>query len=327
MKKKVWLLWGIVCIVFMWSCLSGRYQLSLFDIAHIIAGTYENETGRNLFFNIRLSRTVLVFLCGGSLALSGMVFQTIFKNPLVSPDVLGVANGCSVGAAAAIVFTDSAPFKMQLYPFLTGMLVVIFAITLSNRVRGNRILSMIISGIIASSVASSSVMAIKYVADPNKHLPAIEYWLMGGFHNASWGDVKMILPLLLAAAAVLYLLRFPIKILTLGDDEAQMLGLNVGIVRNTALLCATLLVSTVVSVAGVVSWVGLIAPHIIRLFAGEDFTANFVSSFLCGGILLLFSDTLSRSLFSVELPISILTSLIGAVFLLAILSKRGGVPS
>lgn len=323
MKKKFWILFTFLILLFLVSSCVGRYPLTMADIFYILIGKQESSMATALFYKIRLSRTVLVLLCGGALALSGSVLQTIFRNPLVSPDVLGVANGCSVGAAISLVFLNGNLFLMEILTFFSGISVVFFAVSLAKIIRGERILAILISGIIMSSLASAIVMLLKYVADPNRQLPAIEFWLMGGFHNASWSDVLLIFPLILCSALILFLLRWNLKILTLGEEEAQTLGIHVVKTRMIAILCATVLVSTVVSVAGVVSWIGLIAPHLVRIYAGENIVKTFLLSFLMGSILLLFADILSRSLFSAELPISILTSFIGAFFLFYLLWKRG----
>ncbi len=309
----------LLIIVFIISLCVGRYNLSVKSIFSIIIGSHDNEMDINIFKNIRLPRTVLVMMSGGALALAGLVYQSIFKNPLVSPDVLGVSSGCSVGAIIAIIFTTHTAISMQSITLLSGIIVVIITMLIAKLMGGNKIMSLLISGIVMSSVASSFIMALKYVADPDRKLPAIEFWLMGGFSSADWSDITTIIPLILIATIILYLIRWKLKVLSLGDDEAQSLGLSVKLVRALAILCATVLVSAVVSVAGVVSWIGLIAPHIIKLFNGDDIKKNFLLSIFSGSILLLISDILSRSLFPVELPISILTSLIGAIFLLIFL--------
>lgn len=320
-KKLILIILMSVILVVISSCV-GRYPLSLIDIYQILTNTHTSATASALFYNIRLSRTVLVFLCGGALSLSGMVYQTVFRNPLVSPDVLGVANGCSVGAAAAVVFLGGNLFYKGTLTFVSGIFVVVMAVLLSGMMPGSRLLAMIISGIVMGAIASSLLMLLKIAADPARQLPVIEFWLMGGFYNAKWTDVRLAAPVIIFASTMLFVLRWNLNVLTLGDSEAQSLGIPVLLVRFAAIAFATVLVSSVVSVAGVVSWIGLTAPHIVRIFIGESIMENFFPSFFMGSILLLTADILSRTLFAAELPISILTSLMGAVFLLVLLFKN-----
>lgn len=294
----------------------GRYAIPFFQ------GIPMSDMDVSVFFRIRLPRTILVALCGGMLSISGMTYQTIFQNPLVAPDVLGVAEGCSVGAAAAFLYGGTFFMKAQWTTFLAGLFTVYLVVKLSERIRGGKILSLIIAGIVAGSLASSMLMVMKYTADPSRQLPAMEYWLMGGFHNAKWEDIGAVLLLGIPSIVILYFLRWQIKLLTLGEDEAAALGVSVRLVRNMGILCATVLAAAVVSVAGVVSWIGLLAPHVVRVFHGNDMIDSFGISFSMGGILLLLSDILSRTLTASELPISILTSFFGAAFLLFLLRPR-----
>ncbi|MEG0295941.1 MAG: iron ABC transporter permease [Clostridium sp.] len=322
MKKKLWVLTGITIVFFLISICVGRFNMSISELVDVIFLKDPSSVQANLFYNIRLPRTLLVLICGGALALSGTVFQSIFRNPLISPDVLGVSSGCSVGAVIAILLTGKSVLGMQTITFLAGIIVVLIAISMAKFMRSNKILALIISGIVISSLASSIIMMLKYVADPYKELPTIEFWLMGGFHNASWENINTILPLIFLSGTILFLLRWRLKVMTLGDEEAMSLGVNVNLVRIISILCSTVLVSTVVSVAGLVSWIGLIAPHIIKTYAGDDITKTLPLSIMAGGSLLLAADIASRTLFPAELPISILTSFIGAIFLFYIVLKR-----
>lgn len=322
MNKKFWVLMGILIMLIVISSCVGRYYLSANDIFDILVGRCSKPRAITLFYNIRMPRTFLVVISGGALSLSGLVFQSIFKNPIVSPDTLGVANGCSAGAVIAIVLTTGSVLQMQIITFLSGIIVVFAAILLSGFMGRNKLLSLVISGIVMSSLASSVIMLMKYVADPNRHLQAIDFWLMGGFNNASINNLKSIIPIVAVSTFVLYIIRWQMKVLSLGDDEAQTLGVSPGKIRIVAIAMATILVSSVVSVAGVVSWIGLVAPHIIKIYSGDNILETFSLSFLGGGIILLFADILSRTLFPTEIPISILTSFIGALFLFWLLTVR-----
>lgn len=276
-----------------------------------------------MFYQIRLPRTLLVILSGGALSLGGMVYQGVFRNPLVSPDVLGVSSGCSLGAIVAMIFFSSQGFLAQGFAFVGGLTVVGLALMLSRAMGDNPILALVIAGIIASALVSSVIMMLKYTVDPYQ-LPAIEFWLMGGFHQSSWPKLWGILPIITLATLILFVLKWPLNVLRLGDEEATTLGVAVGPLRIIALGCATFLVAAVVSVAGLVSWIGLIAPHLTKLYVGDDLNHAFPLSLPSGSSLLLLADILARTLLPMEIPISILTTLVGAPFLAYLFWKKGG---
>lgn len=325
LKQKFWVLTVILLGLVVASCCIGRYPLSLSDIWAVLTDTGESVMDHNVFFKIRLPRTFFVVLSGAALSLAGFVYQGIFKNPLVSPDVLGVSSGASIGAIFGILYFESNVFAIQSLSFIAGILVVLLAVILARWMKGSRIYAMIIAGIIIGAMANSVIMTLKYVADPNRELPAIEYWLMGSFNITGWNHLKIITPIICSSSFLLFLIRWKLQVITLGDEEAQTLGVNVVLIRTIAILCATILVSSVVSVAGVVSWVGLIVPHMTRLIWKESYVENFSLVMLCGSILLLTADLLARTLFSAEIPISILTTFIGSMFLIIFLSKKGGI--
>lgn len=318
MKKTV-ILTVILLSCILLSCCIGRYYLSIIDIFRIISGNATDAMQMNVFLKIRLPRTILVTLSGYALALSGFVYQGLFKNPLVSPDVLGVSSGCSVGAVCGILFAGGSQIIVQSASFISGIIIVMLSILLSKLMGGQKTFSMILSGIILGSLSNSILMTLKYIADPAKHLAAIEYWLMGSFNNASWNHIKIVLPMILISSFIIFLLAKQLMVLSISDEDAQSLGINVPLVRFLSIFCATVLVSCVVSVAGVVSWIGLIVPHMVRIFAGHDYVKNIYQSSLLGASLLLVADILSRSAFSAEIPISIFTSLISAGFLMIFL--------
>lgn len=325
MKKRSWLgLWLLLAASFLFSCLCGRYALGPADLWEILSGQAAGTMKETVFWNIRVARICLTALCGAALSLAGFVYQGLFRNPLVSPDVLGVSGGASVGAICAILFWGESLGALQLFSFAGGLLTVALSLLLAQAIGGNRYFNLIISGIILGALANATIMALKYMADPTQELAVIDYWLMGSFHLASWEKFWSAAPLILIAGAVLVLLRYRLKVLTLGDEEAASLGVAVGPARLVCVVCATVLTAASVSVSGIVSWVGLIVPHLVRTVAGDDFEANLFQSILCGAALLLLADTLARSLLPSEIPISILTSLIGAVFLTAFLIHRKG---
>ena len=321
MKRRT--LWGIAAVwlalVLLSLCL-GRYEITPGEVLRILLFGGDS-TAAHLLWQIRLPRLVLAALGGGALALAGLVYQTVFSNPLVSPDVLGVASGASVGAAAAMLAFPGIYLLRQGMAFGCGLLTVAFALYLARFVKHNRILGLVLAGIVVSSAASALLMLLKFCADPMRELPAIEYWLMGGFQNASWRDVAVVGLLTAVMGAALYWMRFPVKALSLGDEAARGLGISPGSVRFGAVACATVLVAAVVSAAGIVSWVGLIAPHIVRLLGGRDIVKTMPAVFLTGSILLLAADLPARTLSAAEIPVSIFTSFFGAAMLTVLLVR------
>lgn len=322
MKRRYWILIGIFVICFIASCLVGRYELSLRDIGEILLGKSTNRMQENVFLKIRLSRTCLAALSGAALALSGLVYQSIFKNPLISPDVLGVGSGCSVGAIAALLLTGGVSAWMQASAFGVGVCTVGFTILLSKAIGGIRNVSMILAGIVSGALANAVIMMLKYAADPQRELAAIEYWLMGSFASATWADVVHVLPVIAGCSILLFFLRWQIKMVSLGDEEARSLGTKVGTVKLLAIFGATGLVAAVVSVCGLVAWTGLIVPHMVKILFRENILENYWEAVLTGASFMLVADMLSRSLFAAELPISIMTSFMGAVFLGMILLRK-----
>lgn len=309
----------LLIIIMICTLFIGRYSI---DFGRLLSNGV-NSQDYAIIFNIRLPRTLLVAMSGGALALAGMVFQSIFQNPLISPDVLGVSSGCSLGAALAITLWGSSQIVVGVSTFTFGLLAVIFSLLLAKNMSNNKVLALVISGIVTGAIANAFVMILKYFADPYKDLPAIEFWLMGGFHNSSWKNVIYILPVIVISIAILYLLRWQLKITTMGDTQASLLGVDVKKIRLIAIIVSTLLVAVVVSVAGLVSWVGLLAPHIVKSYSEDDITKNLCLTVTMGGIILLIADTAARTILPTELPISILTSLVGAPYLVYLLNKRG----
>lgn len=305
------------------SLSAGRYSISLSEIAAVLTNESRNPQHYTLFYQIRLPRVVLVTLCGGALALGGTVFQKLFRNPLASPDVVGVTSGCSLGAVCAIVLFKSTGTSMQFLSFIFGIAAMALVLSFARLVSINKSLGIIISGIVISSLCSSFIMLLKYIADPYKQLASIEFWMMGGFALADWQQIAAVLPTILISSLILYLLRWKLNVISLGYEQALSLGIRVKPIRLICLTAATLLVSSVVSVAGLVNWIGLLAPHVVRLYCDDDMTKSVPLSFITGGILLLVADTASRILTASELPISIITSLVGAPLLLYLAWKRG----
>ena len=272
--------------------------------------------------NIRLPRVVAALLVGSALAISGAAYQGLFKNPMVSPDILGASAGASFGACLGILFSFSN-HAVQLAAFASGFIAVMVTYTSARRIGhgSNQTLLLVLCGLIVGTLFQAFVSLIKYTADPDTKLPEITYWLMGSIAKVTWDDLKVFaLPYILGAVP-LVLLRWRLNTLSFGDTEAESLGVNVTALRAVYILCATLLTSAVVAIAGVVGWVGLIVPHLVRFVFGPDNRFVIPCSLLVGGAFMILVDTACRSLMASEIPLGILTSVIGAPFFFIILLR------
>lgn len=308
-------------IIFVLSCIIGRYELTTDIILDIIFGA-EKGTAADVFLKIRLPRALVAFIGGGALSLAGLVYQTVFRNPLVSPDVLGVSSGCSIGAIVSILFIASSGFSTALISFAFGIGTVIIAAALAKLI-GNKInSSTILAGIVVSALCSSIIMALKYMADPEHQLPVIEYWLMGSLSGVLRSEAVAVAWGVIPAVIILFLLRHKLTIISLGNDEAQTLGINAKLIKAVLIVLATISVAAVTAVAGVIGWIGLIMPHMIKSLCGNNPAYCLVPCFFGGAALLSLADIVCRSMLESEIPISILTSFIGAIFLFFILIRR-----
>lgn len=310
------------------SLLIGRYPLDFSAVmdeiySFVTTGTMEWNSSLSILWYVRLPRALMVLAAGGALSLAGTVLQGLFRNPLVSPEIIGVTAGASLGAALSIVVWSGSPGNIQLWAFIAGLAAVAAAYNLANVTGTNSIVSLVLAGIIVNSLASSGVSLLKYFSDPYQQLPALEFWLMGGFFTADWAKLAGIMPALLTGSIVIVLLRWKVNILSLGEEEALALGVSVNLIRFLLVGAATVLVAAVVSVAGMVSWIGLVAPHVVRFMVGNNHVRTFPLSISVGGAMLLAADTIARTVTTSEIPISIVTSMVGAPFLGYLLIKVG----
>ena len=316
------LLVALICV----SSLLGRYAVRASDVLAACLGWMglapTVHGGAQVVMELRLPRIVGAVLVGAALSVSGAAYQVMFRTPMVSPTILGVSAGAAFGAAIAILLSLPV-LVVHLTTFGGGLLAV--AITYVVGVKfcrgGNTTLAIILSGIIVSTLFTSLLSMIKYVADPYDKLPVIVYWLMGSL--ASITRDNLILPLLLMAAAflLLYFLRWKINLLSFGDGEAKSLGIPVERLRLTVIICATLMTAAAVAISGIIRLVGLVVLHLVRFIVGPDFRFLLPGSALMGGLFLLASDNLARTLWTMEIPLGILTSLFGVPFFLYLLIK------
>ena len=312
-------------ILFFASFLIGRYPISPLDVINtilcpIFPQLEVSSTITTIVFEIRLPRIIAALVVGAALAMAGAAFQSIFKNPLVSSDVLGVSNGAGFGAALAIILSGSN-VVVQIFAFIFGLISVSVTYLISRAYKAGGILILVLSGVAISAFFNSLISAIKFVADPDDKLPEIVYWLMGSLASVTMDKLVMILIPIIIGFAILLLLRWHMNLLAMGDEEAQSLGLNPSRVRLLIIAGCTLLTSAAVSVSGVIGWIGLVIPHMTRMIVGPDNRILIPASLSLGASFLLLIDNISRAVISIEIPIGILTAIIGVPIFLYLLKK------
>lgn len=281
------------------------------------------QTWQAVVTQIRLPRILAAVLCGAALAVSGAAFQSMFLNPLVSPDLLGVLAGSAFGASLGLLFGKSLA-AAHFAAFLAGMAAVLLAVSLAGLFQGNRLIMLIMGGVISSSLFTSLLSIVKFVADPQNQLPEIVHWLMGGFSAVTPAMAAMTAPLLTAGIFAIIAMSGYLNVLSMGDEEASALGIRVSLVRNLLIVIATLVCSITVAAGGMIGWVGLMIPHIARMITGPDNRRLVPAAALIGGIYLLLTDDLCRAAFSSEIPIGIVTSMLGVPFFILVLSRTSG---
>lgn len=271
-------------------------------------------------FNIRLPRIVLVMLVGAALSVAGGSFQGMFKNPLVSPDLLGASAGASLGACLAML-ADAPGILIQLGAFIGGLAAVSITVWMRRYIRSDAVLGLVLAGMLVSTLFQSGMSFVKLVADTNDKLPAITYWLMGSFHASRKADFWLAILPMLVGFGLLMSQRWNLNVLSFGDDEARSMGVDTVRTRLVVILGATLITSTSVAVAGIVGWVGLVIPHFARAIVGPDYKVLLPACVIIGAAYLLVIDDIARMLLTVEIPIGILTSILGVPFFLVIFRR------
>lgn len=305
----------------------GRYNISPAESLGILlsplTGREVDPQGWSVIYHVRLPRILLALAVGMGLSVSGASFQSLFSNPLATPDTLGVATGASFGAVLALLFTRNI-LVVQLAAPLMG-LAALAGTCLISRLNGkSSILMVVLGGMVVSSLFQALVSLAKYVADPEEDLPAITYWLMGSMSRATYQGLAVGIPLILLGVAVLFLLRWRLNILSLQEDETKALGIDVKKLRLIVMAAATLVTAACVSLCGQVGWVGLLIPHAARMLYGSDNRKIIPVSIGLGSAFMVAIDTASRAATAAEIPVSILTAIIGAPFFIILLRKTGG---
>lgn len=316
-------------ILFFVSLCFGRYPISPETVFHIllsrILSLQPTWTGieESVVLKIRLPRVLLAMLVGSGLSIAGASFQGLFRNPLVSPGILGVSAGAGFGAALGILISGQAVI-LQLFACGFGIFAVLGAYMISRVRKGSSLLMLVLSGVIIGALFSALTSLIKYVADPEEKLPTIVYWLMGSMAGTSYNDLLKGAPPILLGIFILLLIRWRINILSLGEEEACSLGINTKRLRWLIIITSTVITASAISLCGMVGWVGLIVPHIGRMLVGPNHKNLLPASVSIGAFFLLFIDDIARTATSAEIPLSILTAIIGAPFFAYLLRRTGG---
>ena len=308
---------------------AGKFPLPPGDLlrslaAHLFGGTSPlTDSAETVIWNIRLPRIAAGVLVGAALAAAGAAYQGMFRNPLVSPDILGVSSGAGLGAALAIFF--GMPMALvQGLAFIGGLASVGTVYWIAGLVRRHDpVLVLVLAGVAIGALLGAGISLLKILADPYTQLPTITFWLLGGLNAVTPGDLAATAPAMLAGLLPMALLRWRVNLLSLADEEASALGLEVTRLRLILVASATLSTAAAVSLAGIVGWLGLVVPHVARLLVGPDFSRLLPASLMLGAGFLVATDTLARSATSMELPLGILTALVGAPFFLFLLARTG----
>lgn len=305
----------LLLAVLVWSVITGQYPLTL-------KGLLSGDTMSIMVFKrLRLPRALMGVIGGFGLSISGYIYQLIFKNPLASPDIVGVSSGASAGAALAIVAVSASVPFISISAFIGAVTALIITLLTAYLVPGRNSYTIVLAGIAIHSVAQTILMFLKLAADPEKQLASIEYWIMGSLNGISRDSLAIPFLTTLAGFIIMAMLYRQVLILSTSEEEAVSLGVNVAILRFIILMLATLVVSSIICVTGLISFIGLIAPHIARLLTKRNDIFTYITSGFTGAILLTLADILARSVSSSELPVSIFTSLLGAPLLIILLIR------
>ena len=319
---------ALLIALFLFSFVLGRYDVPVTQVARILLGqlfSLEETWAANMeaaVINIRLPRIALACMVGCCLSLAGAAYQSVFQNPMAAPDILGASSGACFGAALAILMGLSQGGVTAL-AFVFSLLTIALVYLIGSRTRGSRVVSILLAGVMVSSLFSAGTSYLKLVADPGNELPAITYWIMGSLSGTRLADVGFALIPMALGALPLLLLRWRVNLLTLSEEEAATLGVNTDALRMVVILCATVLTAASVAFSGMIGWVGLVIPHLTRKVIGSDCRGLFPASMLMGAFFLLLVDNVSRNLLATEIPIGILTAFIGAPFFIYLMTRRG----
>ncbi len=328
LRRRLTMVGGLATILaalMLAASLIGAYPLTFPEMMSAIGRWLTSAPAQGqidtVLFEVRLPRVFAAVLVGAAIAAAGAAYQTLFRNPLVSPDILGVSTGAGLGAVLGI-FLSLPVAGIQLSAFVVGLATVGLVYAVASVVHGREpILVLVLAGVVVGSLAGAAISLLKILADPYDQLPAIVFWLLGSLSAIRKGEVWAAAPLVLLGLVPLILLRWRINVLSLGDEEAKALGVEAGRLRLLVVTAATLMTASVVAISGVIGWVGLVIPHIARMLVGPSFDRLLPTAMLLGASYLLLVDTLARTMARIEVPIGILTAVIGAPFFLWLLAR------
>ena len=326
-----WIALAVLVALVLVSFAVGKFAVAPGDLIAVVFAKLTGTTSgvdavtETVVWRIRLPRVFAALLVGAALASAGATYQGMLRNPLVSPDILGVSAGASLGAILGI-FLSLPVLAIQLCAFVGGLAAVAVVYGLGARIRGHDpILVLVLAGIALSTLLTAAISLLKVMADPFNQLPTITYWLLGSLATITGNDLVGVAPVILLGLIPLFLLRWKINLLTLSEDEARTLGVETKLLRAVLIAVATWMTAAAVSISGIIGWIGLLVPHIARLLVGPDFTRLLPASLMLGGGYLVFVDTLARTIAPLEVPLGIVTAFLGAPFFLWLLaSTRGG---
>lgn len=326
--KKISVIWRTVFIILpaaavVCALCIGRMSVSPADLLAMLTKSREvSPLVSTTVLNVRLPRILLAILCGSGLSVAGCVFQSLFANPLATPDTLGIASGASFGAALALLL-GAGLAGVQVSSFVFGLTAVILTF-FSGTGRGRGLNGVVLAGIMIGSLFSALVSLVKFVADEESELPAITYWLMGSLRSAGYKNLIYGAPPIILCMAFLLLMRWRLDLLPLSEDEIRSTGTNVNALRGVTVICATVITASCVSMCGQVGWIGLLVPHICRMKFGSSHSRLLPASVSFGAAFMVIVDTAARSISASEIPVSVLTAIIGAPFFIYLMRKSRG---
>ena len=328
-KKKLFILMVLPLAFFYISLFLGRYALDPLIVMRILLSKIIpihpnwDATAEAIVMQIRLPRTILAACVGAGLSISGAAYQGMFRNPLVSTDILGVSSAAGFGAALAILVSGN-DLEIQLFSFLFGLAGVALTYLIARVYKTTPVLMLVLSGIVVAAFFSALISAVKYVADPDNKLPAVTYWLLGSFSGSSYRKLATVIPLISLGTAGLLLVRWRLNVLSMGEEEARSLGVKAELLKGIIIVSTTVITAAAVSVSGLVGWVGLVIPHVGRMIVGPDHKTLLPATLAIGAAYLILIDILARTLTAQEIPVGILTAVIGAPFFAYLLRRTKG---
>jgi len=321
----------LLTVLFFGSLLAGRFKITISEIIAIVSSLLPgNSLSQDLisqklvFLWIRLPRCIMAVMVGTGLSVSGAVYQALFRNPLVSPDILGVAAGCTFGAALGIILPGDSFYLVQAMAFGFGLIAVSMAVGIARLISIKPVIVMVLAGMVVLSFFNALLMILKYFSDPYDELPSIVFWIMGSLTRVTWNDLYITAPVTCCGLGLFMLLRFRLNILSLGDVQAQSLGMNPFVFRLMLILVSSFMVALTVATCGQICWIGLIIPHMARTLVGPEHENMIPITALLGAIFMLAADGLARSVTAAEIPVGIITALTGAPIFAFLLYKNRG---